>query len=465
MTRAESLCLNWPGVRGKDQEDTRDLPLQYTPVEDSTGGHDSQELALGTPVGAYTIVAKIASGGGGTVYRASSADGGAVAIKVILPELAASPQALGRFQREAEAVRLVNHPNIVTVLESDALPNGRPYIVMELVEGETLRDRLRRRGRLSPTEVLEILEPTGSALAAAHAAGVIHRDLKASNVAVGTEADTRVKLLDFGIAKLLQPDSTQPSLTVQGTRVGTPYTMAPEQIRGEPVDARADVYALGVLIFHMLTGRYPFIAPTAQEIERLHLEIPPPRPSHSAAVPPALEAVVLRCLAKQPAARFASVGELVAAFREAVAARPQGDEERQAVAILVEAVATGADPDELLEDTAAVMDLAEGALREGGFQLPLQTGNLVLGVQPVEDEGARRARCQDAFEVARGLARQIAERPEARTELAVTVAVHAGPVQVRGAEIAGGDLLRTSEWPLDAERDGVRVSRAARDCG
>jgi serine/threonine-protein kinase len=448
-------------VRGKDLEDTRDLPLQYTPVENSTGGHDSQELAPGTPVGAYTITAKIASGGGGTVYRARSADGGAVAIKVILPELAASPQALGRFQREAEAVRLVNHPNIVTVVESGALPDGRPYIVMELVEGETLRDRLRRRGRLTPAEVLEILEPTCSALAAAHGAGLVHRDLKASNISVGPDELPRVKLLDFGIVKLVQPDSTQPSLTVQGSRLGTPYTMAPEQIRGEPVDARADVYALGVLIFHMLTGRYPFIAPTAQEIERLHLEIPPPRPSHTAAVPPALEAVVLRCLAKQPAARFASVGELVAAFREAVLARPQGDEEREAVGIVVEAVASGADPDELLEDTAAVMDLAEGALREAGFELPLQTGNLVLGVQLVEEEGARGARCQAAFETARRLARQIAERPEARAELAVTVAVHAGPVQVRGGEMTGGGLLRTAEWPLDAERDGVRLSAPA----
>jgi serine/threonine-protein kinase len=197
---------------------------------------------------------------------------------------------------------------------------------------------------------------------------------------VGTAERTRVKLLDFGIAKLTQADPSLPALTVRGSRLGTPYAMAPEQIRGDPVDGRADVYALGVLVFQMLTGGYPFNASTAQEIERLHLEAHPPRPSHEAPVPPALEAVVLRCLEKQPGARYASVGELVAAFREALAGEAGAAGVREAVAILVEAVpAPGADPDALIEETAAVMDLAEAALREAGFELPLQPGTWCWG--------------------------------------------------------------------------------------
>jgi serine/threonine-protein kinase len=448
-------------VRGKNLEDTRDLPLHYTPAVDGAPAADSGELAPGTAVGAYTIEDKIASGGGGTVYRARGA--GPVAIKVMLRELAASPHALIRFQREAEAVRLVNHPNIVTALDSGALPDGRPYIVMELVAGENLRQLLRRRGRLTPAETLAILEPTCSALAVAHGAGVIHRDLKASNISVGAEGRLQVKLLDFGIAKLLQADPSQPALTVQGSRLGTPYAMAPEQIRGEPVDARADIYALGVLIFQMLTGGYPFSAGSAQEIERLHLEARPPRPGETAPVPPALESVVLRCLEKQPGARYSSAGELLAAFRSAVAGEPHPTPagEREAVAILIEvATAPGADPDALIDDSAAAMDLAEAALSEAGFALPLQTGTLVLAVRLV-DAGKRRAQARRAFEAARSLVLQLAERPEARPELTVTVAMHAGSVTMRGEQIAGGALLRPSEWPLATEREGVRLTADA----
>jgi hypothetical protein len=331
------------------------------------------------------------------------------------------------------------------------------------VAGENLRQLLHRRGRLSPAEALQILEPTCSALQAAHAAGVIHRDLKASNIAVGTPERLQVKLLDFGIAKLTQADPSQPALTVRGSRLGTPYAMAPEQIRGDQVDARADVYALGVLLFQMLTGGYPFTAATAQEIERLHLEAPPPHPGQHAPISPALEAVVLRCLEKPPEARYSSVGELLAAFRDALfsEAPAEAAEERPAIAILLELAATpDADADDLIDDTAAIMDLAEAALRAGGFELPLQTGNVILGAKLASEQTSRTER-QSALDLARALLRQVAARPEARPELTVTVAMQAGRVQLRGAEITGGDLLRTSEWKLAAERDGVRLSATA----
>src|SRR5688572_10151169 len=174
------------GLSEKDLEQTQDLSEQ-APAVGGSPALRAEQIPAGNRVGGYVIQSRIDAGGGGTVYVAQEVDqpGRRVAIKVLLRELASVPLALTRFQREAEVVRLVNHPNIAGVLESGELPDGRPYIVMELVSTENLRSVLERRGRLTPAELLEILEPVCSALAAAHAAGVIHRDLKASNISVG----------------------------------------------------------------------------------------------------------------------------------------------------------------------------------------------------------------------------------------------------------------------------------------
>jgi eukaryotic-like serine/threonine-protein kinase len=442
-------------VSGKDLEHTQELPAT-PPVEGASPSLRAEQIPAGNRVGAYVIRSRIDSGGGGTVYVAESADGSGrrVAVKVLLRELAGSALALSRFQREAEVVRLINHPNITRVVESGELPDGRPYIVMELVSTEDLKDMLSRRGRLSPAELLEILEPVCSALSAAHAAGVVHRDLKASNISVGHEDGKLViKLLDFGIARFVQPDGSTAGLTVMGTRLGTPHAMSPEQVRGEPVDSRADIYALGVLIYQALTGAYPFLGTTPQELERLHLVAAPPRPSRTAPVSPAMDAVVLRCLEKAPAARYQSIDELLAALRVAVAGEPREiDDERtcQAVAVRVEVAEDGA-LDE--EEQADVMDDAEQALHAAGYQLPLQTANLLLAVLPVSGDPRRAAR--QALELAGGLAR----------DLSLTVALHAGAISVRGPEhaprITGGDLLRATDWALVAERAGVRLSREA----
>jgi eukaryotic-like serine/threonine-protein kinase len=457
-------------LSSKDPEDTRDLPAQYTETIGVDDRHDPDELPPGTRVGSYVIHDKIASGGGGTVYLAQAADPGApvqrVAIKILLRELAASAQALARFQREAEVVTLINHPNIVAVLESGGLGDGRPYIVMELVAGENLRTMLRRRGRLPPGEMMQILEPTCSALAAAHEAGVIHRDLKASNISIG-DADGRpvVKLLDFGIAKLTLDDPSLPGLTVKGSRLGTPYAMAPEQIRGDVVDERADIYSLGVLVYQVLTGSYPFSAASPQEIERLHLDAIPPRPSRFAPVSPALEAVVIRSLEKKPANRFRTVGEFLEALRRAVeseAAVPEAGEERPAVAIYVEAVG-GDGEDEPADDAATVMDLAEQTMRQAGFLLPLLTGNMVLGARllPV-DPAARQEMVKDALVLARSVLQRIRERPDAHPDLSVNVSLHVGEALVRGPaeslQIVGGAILTPASWELTTDLDGVRVT-------
>jgi eukaryotic-like serine/threonine-protein kinase len=460
-------------LKNRDLEDTKDL------APASAGGAaplhlDSEQISPGTRVGSYVIRQTIASGGGGTVYAADPATGVSaprVAIKVMLRELAASRLALSRFQREAEVVSLINHPNIARVLESGELRDGRPYIVMELVSGENLRNLLLRRGRFSAEDLLEILTPVCSALAAAHAAGVVHRDLKASNICLGNEAGNPVvKLLDFGIAKLVEPDLAEPGLTVQGTRLGTPYGMPPEQIRGEAVDGRADIYSLGVLLFQLLTGGYPFVGSSPQEIERLHIEATPPRPSRSAPVSPAVEAVVLRCLEKQPDARFPSVGDFLAALRAAVLgetspSRSPPPDERDAVAVYVEMQSDESDvvDDDLEDDSATVMDIAEAAFREAALEQPLQTGNATLGLRllPPDPEERRKA-LESALGLAKKLVRLLDGRPSAHAALAVKVCLHVGKALVQGSapspRIVGGAIMHVLAWTLASEIEGVHLT-------
>jgi hypothetical protein len=453
-------------VLGAKYQDTSELPWVQGSAAVTAGRIDSELLHAGVHVGSYVIQETIAVGGGGAIYVAQPASGepprARVAIKVLLRELAASPRALSRFQREAEVVSLINHPNIVPVLESGSLPDGRPYIVMELVRGENLQSMLLRRGRLAPGEVLELLTPVCSALAAAHAAGVVHRDLKASNICVGNEGGVRVvKLIDFGIAKLVEPDAEQPGLTVRGTRLGTPYAMPPEQIRGETtVDERADIYSLGVLLYQMLTSSYPFLGSTPQEIERLHLEAIPPRPSRSAAVAPALETVVLRCLQKRPDARFSTVNELLAALQDAVADNPAApppgtSDERDAIAVCVDlrmlpGVAEGDALDDAFE---AIMEEAEQTLRNAGLELPLVTGNVLLGTQLLPFEAdARRDAQRSVVGLATGLARSLGYLAAANRGLEVNVSLHLGKALVGGTasapQVAGGPIMHILDWTL-----------------
>jgi serine/threonine protein kinase len=362
------------------------------------------------------------------------------------------------------------------VLESGALPDGRPYIVMELVSGDTLRTVLRRRGRLSPLEMMQILEPTCSALAAAHAAGVVHRDLKGSNISVGEgEGGPVVNLLDFGIAKLTQDDPSMPGLTVKGSRLGTPYAMAPEQIRGDEVDERADIYSLGVLVFQMLTGSYPFSAPSAHELERLHLEAVPPRPSRMAPVASAIEAVIIRCLEKRPEARFRTVAEFLDALRTAVAGQPTAvaADDRPAVAISVEVSAPEGDgqpgspsADDLAEDLETVWDIAEQTLREAGFELPLVTGNLIVAARLLPgDPQERHRQTQAALRAAQEVRRRVDDRAGAQPSLMASIGLHVGPAQVQGSppseRVAGGAILQVAAWGLDVDLDGVRATREA----
>ncbi|MEM9490307.1 MAG: serine/threonine-protein kinase, partial [Myxococcota bacterium] len=239
-------------------------------------------------------------------------------IKVLHGELISSNELVKRFEREIAAVSLLDHHNIAAVYERGQLTDGRPYFAMEYIQGRDLDAYLNIRGALAPSECMVILDQLASALQAAHSRGIVHRDLKASNVLLGEDegGQLRVVLLDFGVAKLLEDRG--PRLTRSRAMIGTPSCMAPEQVRCESVSAQTDVYALGALAYHMLTGKQPFWSDNLVATLYLHLQSPPPPPSAAGDVSPVFDEVVTTAMSKERAARYTSANEFVGAFRAAL---------------------------------------------------------------------------------------------------------------------------------------------------
>ncbi|MFT3691952.1 MAG: serine/threonine-protein kinase [Kofleriaceae bacterium] len=278
---------------------------------------DSDPL-LGTDIGRYRLTSLLGEGGMGRVYLAiHPMIGSRVAIKVLSDQCARDPGLLDRFFAEARAVNLIHHEGIVNVLDMAMLPDGRPYIVMEFVEGVTLASAM-AQGPVPLGGLVQIATEVFSALAAAHAIGIVHRDLKPDNVLVTNEG--HAKVLDFGIAKLA-PDlqSAQSPRTATGALLGTPHYMAPEQITGKGmIDARTDVYAAGVMLYEAITGRRPFDGETLFDLMRAHLETPPPSPKYlRPELPVAFEEVVLAAMAKRPEDRFQSIAAMSQALQHA----------------------------------------------------------------------------------------------------------------------------------------------------
>jgi serine/threonine-protein kinase len=277
---------------------------------------------LGTLLdGKYRIDSFITAGGMGSVYRAVHVMlDKTVAVKVIKNELVTSDEVVARFQREARAASNLNHPNIVSVYDLGQTPEGTLYIAMEFIDGPSLKEVIRRNGPLTPWDSIDILRQVASALSSAHRKQIVHRDLKSDNLMLASEGDRKVvKLVDFGIAKTFD-ESTQ--LTAAGYMLGTPHYMSPEQAAGRPVDHRADLYSLGVILYEMITGEVPFgDAAVTSVLVRLATEVPPipsaRRPDLR--VLPALDAVAMRCLEKDPERRFQSADEFADALERALA--------------------------------------------------------------------------------------------------------------------------------------------------
>ena len=269
-------------------------------------------LTPGARLGPYDVAALIGEGGMGKVYRAiDSRLGRAVALKVIAPDMAAAPERLERFRREAKALAALDHPNLVTVFSVEE-HDGVHFLTMQLVEGQSL-DRLIPDGGLTIDRIVQIGSAVADAIAAAHDKGIVHRDLKPANVMVAN--DGRVKVLDFGLAKetrtSLPVDATM-TRTQDGVVVGTPAYMSPEQITGRAVDHRTDIFSLGVMIYEMACGCRPFGGASSAELTSAILRDPPaPVSERRADLPAALTRLIRRCLEKDPRDRIQTARDVV----------------------------------------------------------------------------------------------------------------------------------------------------------
>jgi serine/threonine-protein kinase len=281
---------------------------------ESTAPAFDTKTMLGKQVQNYELLSLLGQGGTGAVYLAvHSLLGRQVAIKILRREYAENPELVDRFINEAKAANAIRHAGIVQVIDVGTLASGLPYLVMELLAGETLRARI-ARGRVAVPLAIDIARQVAAALSAAHQIGIVHRDVKPENMFLVTAPpdSEHVKVLDFGIAKLTGAEfAGRADQTKTGVVMGTPPYMSPEQCRGSgEIDHRTDVYALGIILFEMLTGQQPFKAPGFGDLMLLHMSSPPPQlRSLNAAVSSELEAVVLRALEKRPEDRFQSMEE------------------------------------------------------------------------------------------------------------------------------------------------------------
>lgn len=286
-------------------------------------------FAVGEMVaGRYRILRPLGSGAMGEVFEAEDLElRQRVALKTIRPEMALDLQAAERFRREILLARSVTHPNACRIFDMgrhERAEGSIVFLTMELLLGETLSSRIRRDGPMAPEQALPIARQVAAALDAAHAAGIVHRDLKGGNVvlvppeggAAGGDAlrPDRVVVTDFGLARRLEGKELEASLTGAMEWVGTPANAAPEQVEGARVTAAADVYAFGVVLYEMLTGQMPFEGASPQEVAVKRLTEAPIAPSRRCAVDPRWEAVILRCLERWPTDRFASCGAVVEAI-------------------------------------------------------------------------------------------------------------------------------------------------------
>ena len=265
----------------------------------------ARQLGIGTMVGAYRITAKLGQGGMGEVYAAQHPlIGKKAAIKVLRPNLCADIDAVERFVQEARAVNQIGHPNIVDIFAFGADDDGRSYLVMEMLHGESLQARL-RRAPVGREELCYYGDAIARALGAAHEKGIIHRDLKPENVFLHQVRNERpiVKLLDFGLAKLSVTEDNRMEKTRTGTMMGTPQYISPEQARGYEIDARADIYSFGVMLFELATGRPPFLADNAMDMVAQHLYQTPPRVRALQPAPMLLDDLVAAMMSKDPTSR------------------------------------------------------------------------------------------------------------------------------------------------------------------
>jgi len=407
----------------------------------------------------------------GAVYLAEHPGiGRRVAIKVLKAELDHDPQLLTRFLNEARAANAIRHPNIIEVLDSGTTERGASYLVMELLEGESLSARIKRLSRLDERSAVEIAMQTASGLGAAHAKGIIHRDLKPDNLFVIPEesdaARERVKILDFGIAKLhaMAGDSLK---TRTGTLMGTPVYMSPEQCLGtKEVDHRSDIYSLGIIIYEMLAGRPPFVSEGFGELLSMHLhESPGSLRELAPQVTAEVEFAVMRMLAKKPHERYQSMADVRAALAAAsglphpvVPEHKLGSTDQFGVRATLAAHATETRPKTLSPTTltpgglqaAAIPDVTVKVRRMPWAAAGIASGLIVVAVlaaallrkeppSPPVSTGTTRP----------GPPREIQTVAPPKAPLAVSVRLESTPPGARVVRVADGTVLGTTPETIE----------------
>jgi serine/threonine-protein kinase len=282
----------------------------------------SETSVIGRTIeGKYRIEAKLGAGGMGAVYRAHRMlIGDEVAVKILHPQHVSEPQATERFRREAQAAARLKHANAVSIYDFGVTSDGLVYLVMELVEGQSLREIIKQQGPLTQSAAAEVINQVCAALDEAHRQQIVHRDLKPDNIVVKPMLNgLRVKVLDFGIAKLR--DMAASNLTQTGSVMGTPHYMSPEQCLGEELDSRSDIYSLGIVLYEMLIGVVPFNSPTSTAVVVQHVnQTPPSLRAMNLSISPAVETVVLHALAKKREDRPQSAAALASELNAAVSA-------------------------------------------------------------------------------------------------------------------------------------------------
>jgi len=356
-------------------------------------------IGPGAMIGEYRVERKLGEGSFGAVYAGvQPLIGKRVAIKVLHRKMSSEPEIVARFIGEARAVNRIGHRNIIDVFSFGVHEGTQHYFVMELCDGLTLGELIEKEGRIAPQDALPILRGIADGLDAAHRAGVTHRDLKPDNVFLVREKEGYFpKLLDFGVAKLVKEEGDQKTAT--GVAIGTPRYMSPEQCRGKKVDHRADIYALGVLVHEMLTGKPPFDADSTVDLMFKHAtEAPPPMSSVCPDLPDVLDDPVLAMLAKRPSHRPASAGEAIEAFAERLealgeapekAAAPEAPSKSAGDAIVPETIAENAseaeDPALAATGRAPIIVEEARATGTGTTAMPISTTGTVLG-EPIPED-------------------------------------------------------------------------------